>query len=70
MADISGVLATRNRIPGPYIERLWIKHDAPILLRDGQRIMKQKVGHLMTRTGWIGVQNPGHSDSLWLPSDD
>ena len=33
---MSGVLATRRRIPGAFIERIWIKRATPFTLHNGK----------------------------------
>ena len=66
---MSGVLVTRRRIPGAFIERIWIKRATPHTPYNGQRVMRNKWITLMdTRsdrlsfTGWTGVQKSGYSD--------
>ena len=39
---VSGVLATRRRIPSTFIERIWVQRNVPVTLRDGRRIMQRR----------------------------
>ncbi len=66
---MSGVLATRRRIPGAFIEGIWIKRVTPFTLRNGKRVMRNRWITLLDSrsgnlpfTGWTGVQKSGYSD--------
>ena len=66
---MSGVLATRRRIPGAFIERIWIKRATPFTLHNGKRVMRNRWITLIDSrsgslpfTGWTGVQKSGYSD--------
>ena len=66
---MSGVLATRRRIPGSFIERIWIKRATPFTLHNGKRVMRNRWVTLLDSrsrnlpfTGWTGVQKSGYSD--------
>ena len=38
----SGVLATRHRLPGGYIDRIWVKREVPIRITDGRVVMSRR----------------------------
>ena len=66
---MSGVLATRRRILGAFIERIWIKRATPFTLHNGKRVMRNRWITLLDSrsgtlpfTGWTGVQKSGYSD--------
>jgi hypothetical protein len=66
---VSGVLTTRRRIPGSFIERIWIKRATPLTLHNGKRVMRNRWVTLLDSrsrnlpfTGWTGVQKSGYSD--------
>ena len=67
----SGVIATRQRLPGPFIERIWVKREVPVRIRDGRMIMTRRWITYADRraidlrvTGWIGARKSGYSDEF------
>jgi len=68
---MSGVLAARRRIPGAFIERIWIRRITPFTLHNGKRVMRNRwITLLDSRSGiqsfigWTGVQKSGYSDDF------
>ena len=66
-----GVLATRQCLPGGYIDRIWVKREVPIRIRDGRMVMSRRwITYADTRavdlriTGWIGARKSGYSDEV------
>ena len=64
----SGVLATRQVLPGTLIDRIWVKLEAPIRLRHGKTIMSRRWVTYADRrveklriTGWVGRGAPTSS---------
>ena len=53
---MSGVLVTRRRIPGAFIERIWIKRATPHTLHNGKRVMQNRwITLLDSRSGRLSV---------------
>ena len=68
---VSGVFATRRRIPSTYIDRIWVYRGVPITLRDGRCIMQKRWVTFADRramamriTGWLGVLKSCFSDNV------
>ena len=67
----SGIIATRTRLLGSFIERIWVKREVPIRIRDGRMIMTRRWITYADRraidlriTGWIGARKSGYSDEF------
>ena len=67
----SGVIAKRKRLPGSFIERIWVKREVPVRIRDGRTVMTRRwITHVDRRaadlriTGWIGARKSGYSDEF------
>ena len=67
----SGVLATRQCLPGSFIERIWVKREVPIRIRDGRMVMSRRwITYADVRAvdlriaGWIGARKSGYSDEF------
>ena len=61
-----GGLATSQRIPSRFIDRIWIKREVPITMTGGRAVLSRRWITVVDRramqmriTGWFGVQNPG-----------
>ena len=68
---VSGVLATRRRIPSIFNDHIWVYRDVPITLRDGRCIMQKRWVTFADRramamriTGWLGVLKSCFSDNV------
>ena len=68
---VSGVLATRRRIPSTYIDSIWVYRDVPITLPDGRCILQKRWATIADRramtmriAGWLGVLKSGYSDEF------
>ena len=59
----SGVMATRNVLPGTLIDRIWVKREVPVRLWDGRTVMSRRwVTYAEARaeklriTGFVGAR--------------
>jgi hypothetical protein len=52
---MSGVLVTRRRIPGAFIERIWIKRSTPFTLRSGKKSYAQQMDDSHGHEVWFFV---------------
>ena len=64
---------TRKVLPGTLIDRMWVKREVPIRLRDGRTVVSRRWAtyantsvEKLRVTGWIGAQKSGCSDEFKL----
>ena len=68
---VSGALATRQRVPGRYLDRIWIKREVSIKIRGSKTVVSKmwvtfadRRASKMRITGWLAVQQSGFSDEF------